>query len=144
MKDEESFEAKACNWESLPRYLKGDFVKRVARLQRGPLEKLAWTAMNSIEALHGSGCRLWLVRMIGPKLTTLASSALFLPFLAYLLRLTAQVVQSEEVHRHVCAQHASTHDQTTARLLSFTRYFKRDIVTQRLMFINFLLKKLCF
>lgn len=99
---------------SLPWYLESNFIKRIARLQRGPFKEPARAPMNLVAALHRSSCRLGLVRVVGPKLTALAASATFLSLLAYLLRLTAQVVQSEEVHRHVCAQHASTRDQTTA------------------------------
>lgn len=77
--------------------------------------------MDPVAALHGSSRWLGLVRMVGPKLTALAASATFLSLLAYLLRLTAQVVQPEEVYRHVCAQHASTRDQTIARVFGFLR-----------------------
>lgn len=82
--------------------------------------------MNPVAAWHGSSRRLGLVRVVGPKLSALAASATFLSLLPYLLRLTAQVVQPEEVHRHVCAQHASTRDQTTARVFSILRSILKE------------------
>lgn len=120
------FRGRSVQMRSLPWYLESNFIKRIARLQRGPFKEPARAPMNLVAALHRSSCWLGLVRVVGPKLTALAASATFLSLLAYLLRLTAQVVQSEEVHRHVCAQHASTRDQTTACLFDFTKYFKQD------------------
>lgn len=124
MRNEGNFLVKACKWESLPRYLEGDFVKRVARLQRGSFEESARASMDPIAALHGSSCRLGLVRVIGPKLTSLAASATFLPLLAYFLRLTAQVVKPEEVHRHVCVQHASIRDHHDCSFIRFYKVFQ--------------------
>jgi len=110
------FQGRSMQVKSLPRYLEGDFVKWVTRLQRGSFKESARPPMDSIAALHGSSRWLGLICVVGPKLTALTASATFLSLLAYLLRLTAQVVQPEEVHRHVCAQHASTRDQTTTRV----------------------------
>ena len=87
----------------LPGYLKSYFIEGIAGLQWSTLEELARAPMDPVATVHGSGCRLRLVRRIGPTLTTLTRSSL-LPLFSYLLRLTAQVVQPEEVHWHLCSE----------------------------------------
>lgn len=93
----------SCNWKMLPGYLKSYFIEGIAGLQWSTLEELARAPMDPVATVHGSGCRLRLVRRIGPTLTTLTRSSL-LPLFSYLLRLTAQVVQPEEVHWHLCSE----------------------------------------
>lgn len=77
-------------------YLKSDFIEGIAGLQRSTLKEPARAPVHLVAAVHGSGCWLRLVR-IGPTLPALARFS-FLPLFPYLLRLTAQVVQPEEVH----------------------------------------------
>lgn len=89
--------------KTLPGYLKSDFVERIARLQWGALKEPARAPVDLVAAMHWSGCRLRLVRTIGPTLATLICSA-SMPLFPYLLRLTAQVVQPEEVHWHLCSE----------------------------------------
>ena len=86
-----------------------DLIEGVAGLQWGTLEEPTRAPVHPVATVHGSGCRLRLVRTIGPTLTTLTRSS-FLSLLSYLLRLAAQVVQPEEVHWHLCSEGASTHE----------------------------------
>lgn len=78
----------SCNTKTLPGYLKGDFIERVARLQRGALKEPAWAPVDPVAGMHRSGCRLRLVRTIGPTLATPIRFSLMSLF-PYLLRLTA-------------------------------------------------------
>lgn len=86
---------------TLPWYLKRDFIEGIAGLQRSTLKEPARAPVHLVTTVHGSGCWLRLVR-IGPTLPALARFS-FLPLFPYLLRLTAQVVQPEEVHWHLCS-----------------------------------------